>query len=49
MTFPAGRLLFLLACVLSAAVAREPGFGEFRAAHESLRTFRLNVGGQNAV
>ena len=36
MTFPAGRLLFLLACVLSAAVAREPGFAEFRAVQESL-------------
>ena len=49
MTFPVGRLLVLLACVLSAAVAREPGFGEFRAVQVSLRTFRLSVGGQNAV
>ncbi|GEM_PF-443808 len=35
-TFRAGRLLVLLACVLSAAIARESGFGEFRAVQESL-------------
>ncbi|MCX6842511.1 MAG: hypothetical protein NTX53_09555 [candidate division WOR-3 bacterium] len=48
-TFPAGRLVALLACILSAAIDREPGFAEFRAVQESLRTVHPNVGGRNAV
>jgi hypothetical protein len=33
----------------AAGFAREPGFAEFRAVHESLSRVHSRVGGQNAV